>query len=77
MKLPGLLEYSYYQEFINTPQRRDSWDYIGRPVVTKYPLYVSILRFESLAAFENYENSPELISLRRAMTLEVAKDFSS
>jgi len=74
MKLPGLKEYDHYQR-MDTHGEIPSWNYIGKPVVTEYPCYVSVLYSENLRAFENYENSPELISFKRAMSLEVSSNL--
>jgi hypothetical protein len=74
MKLPGLKEYTRYQRNDEFPEPR-SHNFIGKPVVTDYPVYVSVLQFENLQAFENYENSPELLSLLRIMNYEVSDNL--
>ena len=52
MKSPGLKQYSYYQKL--GLSERASEQYIGK----RYSRYISVLEFENLKAFENYENSP-------------------
>jgi hypothetical protein len=33
----------------------------------EYPDYISIIYFDDLAAFENYQSSPELIAFKKAI----------
>jgi hypothetical protein len=73
MKLPGLNKYSYYQQ--TGLAVRASEQYIGKRVVTEYPRYISVLLFENLKAFENYENSPELVAFKRAMSFEISNNI--
>jgi hypothetical protein len=68
MKLPGLKEYDHYQR-LDVNHDVPSWNYIGKPVVTECPPFISIIYFE------NYENSPELISFKRAINLEVSNNL--
>jgi hypothetical protein len=65
MKLPGLKEYSWYK-FIDV-------DVNGLPDIFKvkrpvqYPSYLSILHFDGINTYENYERSMELAGFRDHM----------
>lgn len=74
MKLPGLVQYDRYR--INDRREPYSDRFLGKPVVSEYPLYISVMYFENLKAFENYENSPELIAFRRIMKYEVSDNLN-
>lgn len=68
MKLPGLKGYDCYQ-----------WSGImpAVPVInTEIPPYLSILYFENITAYENYEKSPELASLRRGIGSDFPRALS-
>jgi hypothetical protein len=69
MMLPGLIEYHHYQPYERDKTRLHQLT--GKPVVTEYPQSLSVLHFENLEAFENYENSPALVAFRRALSLDV------
>ncbi len=64
MRLPGLKEYSWYRsthvELSELPAYKTK-----RPV--EYPPFLSILHFENIEAYENYEKSIELAGFRDAM----------
>lgn len=59
MKLPGLRAINYYR-WTGKSREREIRD-------PDYPRYVSIIYFESLNAYENYAESPELIVLHEAL----------
>jgi hypothetical protein len=65
MKLPGLKEYSWYR-LINV-ESTGLPDYYKTKRAVEYPLYLSILHFENVSAYENYEKSIELAGFREAM----------
>jgi hypothetical protein len=67
MKLPGLTEYTFYKLFELELTGLGSHLIPKHPV--EYPLYVSYLIFENVEAYEKYEESPELASLRYALQL--------
>lgn len=58
-RLPGLRKYDYFKH-IGFAYRSDIRE-------TEYPAYLSLVYFEDLAAFENYEKSPELVTFRKTM----------
>ncbi len=59
MKLPGLKGYDCYQWAGAKPY--------NPPMDAEAPPYLSILYFENITAYENYEKSPELASMRRGI----------
>jgi hypothetical protein len=64
MKLPGLQEYNYCR-ILDFEQPE-----IQRPKdPSVHPTYLSVLQFENLKAFENYEKSMELAAFREAMKI--------
>ena len=69
-KLPGLKEYARYQFF-------DAWSpYAKVPrAPAQYPPYLSILHFEDIHSYENYEKSMELAAFREAMKLPFPQDL--
>jgi hypothetical protein len=68
MRLPGLRSYSRYLDTGEGPEAVTP----SRPQESKYPVYLNILYFENLKAFEEYESSPELASFKRDMKHEVS-----
>ena len=59
MKLPGLKQYVRYKyAHVNIPDTDKTKRYV------EYPPYLSILTFENIKAFENYEKSLELAAYR-------------
>jgi hypothetical protein len=73
MMLPGLIGYDHYQQYERDVTRLHQLT--GKPVVTEYPRHLSVLHFENLEAFENYENSPGLVAFKRALSLEVSSNL--
>jgi hypothetical protein len=67
MKLPGLKEYSWYR-LINV-ESTGLPDFYKTKRAVEYPQYLSILHFENVSAYENYEKSIELAGFREAMKL--------
>jgi hypothetical protein len=65
MKLPGLKGYDRFHH--SGQDLKESRDY--RVQETEYPTYLSILYFEDVKSFENYEKSPELIAFREAIRM--------
>ncbi len=64
MKMPGLTEYSHYR-IIDYDQPE-----VMRPQnFSVHPKYLSVLQFENLKAFQNYEKSTELAAFREAMKI--------
>jgi hypothetical protein len=61
MKLPGLIGYDQYED---TGLRREGREYIQE---LEYPKYLSIIYFENLKAFEDFEKSPELAGFQKVM----------
>jgi heme-degrading monooxygenase HmoA len=59
MKLPGLLGYDWYED-TGLRRRQDIRE-------TKYPKYLSIIYFENLKAYEDYEKSSEFVALQKSM----------
>jgi heme-degrading monooxygenase HmoA len=59
MKLPGLMGYDWYEDtkLRRTKEIRE----------LNYPEYLSIIYFENLKAFEDFEKSPELVALQKSM----------
>jgi hypothetical protein len=65
MKLPGLKAYNRFHH--SGQDFQESKDYRARE--TEYPTCLSMLYFEDVKAFENYERSPELIAFREAIRM--------
>ncbi len=62
MKLPGLKQYNYYKIIdFEFPE----WQKVSEPNV--HPIYLSILHFDDVKAFENYEKSLEHYALKGAL----------
>jgi heme-degrading monooxygenase HmoA len=70
IKLPGLQQFSRY---------KFRYTYSPYAVVPKvpivYPAYVSIIRFEDIKSFENFEKSPELAAFRQGLRIEFPKNL--
>jgi uncharacterized protein (DUF1330 family) len=68
MKLPGLQEYSWYKlievELPHVMMPKDP---------NAHPPYLSILHFDSLRAYENFENSPELAVFREGIKVPFSR----
>ena len=65
MKLPGLKEYAWYK--LIGVDLKGLPDYYNPKRPVEYPLHLSILRFESIAAYDRYSKSIELAGFREAM----------
>lgn len=71
MKLSGLREYNYCRIMdLEEPE-------VARPKdISVHPIYLSVLQFENLKAFENYEKSMELAAFREAMKVPFPKGLN-
>ena len=67
MQLPGIRGYDCFK---NTGWRSDMKDVRE----TDYPEYLSLVYFENLGAYENYEKSRELAASRKALKADVSGD---
>jgi len=65
MRLPGLREYTRYKLIDVDPTGLTAIQRIKRPI--EYPPRLSILTFDNIKAFENYEKSLELEAFKRAL----------
>lgn len=65
MQLPGIKGYDCYK---NTGWRSD----LKGVKETDYPPYLSLVYFENLGAYENYEKSRELAAFRKALKADVS-----
>lgn len=59
LKLPGLAGYDWCED-TGLRRRNDIRE-------SEYPKYLSIIYFENLKAYEDYEKSPELVALQKSM----------
>jgi hypothetical protein len=59
LKLPGFMGYDWYQD---SGQRRT----MGQRE-SEYPKYLSIIYFENIKAYDDFEKSPELVALQKSM----------
>jgi hypothetical protein len=64
MRLPGLREYTRYK-LIDVDPKGLTFQTTKRPI--EYPPRFSILTFDNVKAFENYERSLELAAFNRAI----------
>jgi len=64
MESTGLREYTSYR-FIDV--ERTGLNEFSRPKTVEYPPYLSILTFDNINAFENYESSLELAAFKSAL----------
>lgn len=68
MKIPGIRGYDRYRNAgIPLPPLTI------QPVESNYPLFLQVVYFEDLQAFENYERSPELASFKKAMKSDLSE----
>jgi hypothetical protein len=65
VKLPGLKEYSLYKQY--NLGITGLTDVYKNSQSFQYPTYLSIVRFENIASYENYEKSIELAGFREAI----------
>jgi hypothetical protein len=70
MELPSLTQYTLYRYSpVNIPDADRTKRYV------EYPSFLSILTFEDISSFENYEQSLELAAYRAGLTAYFRKDL--
>jgi hypothetical protein len=72
MRLPGLKAYNCFHH--SGQDYQESKDYPARE--TEYPGYISMLYFEDIKAFRNYERSPELVAFREAVRVKFPGSYN-
>jgi hypothetical protein len=74
MKVPGIKGYDRYRiSGTKPPNAARIANYTN--LESNYPSYLQVLYFENEKAFENYENSPELASVKRAMKSDISDNL--